>query len=153
MDSNTSFSMQGYSRSTSVSVNPNSLGKRRPSMMDKVTSSPGLEGGAKFTCRPLTVLRRAKEIRCWRVVWTVANLDLSLSHWVILGLQLSHVSGDQPAPVSSMSIELLETETLHQLVEDACSTNGIKTCSYEGRGRNFTVTANSTENYNHSTTS
>lgn len=42
---------------------------------------------------------------------------------VLLGLQLSHVGGDQPAPVSSMSVELLEAQALHQFVEDACCTN------------------------------
>lgn len=42
---------------------------------------------------------------------------------VLLGLQLSHVGGDQPAPVSSMSVELLEAQALHQFVEDACHTH------------------------------
>lgn len=42
---------------------------------------------------------------------------------VLLWLQLSHVGGDQPAPVSSMSVELLEAQALHQFVEDACHTN------------------------------
>lgn len=40
-----------------MSVKPNSLGKRRPSKMDKAMGSPGLEGGAKFTCKPLTFLK------------------------------------------------------------------------------------------------
>lgn len=51
-----------------------------------------------------------------------------LSH--TLGLQLSHVGGDQPAPVSSVSVELLEPQTLHQLVEDPSRTHGIETCSH-----------------------
>lgn len=48
--------MQGNNRWISKSVKPNSLGKCRPSIMDKAMDSPGLEGGAKFKCKPLTVL-------------------------------------------------------------------------------------------------
>lgn len=51
-------------------------------------------------------------------------------HWVfrtflcvLLRLQLSHVGGDQPAPVSSMSIELLVAQALHQFVKEMCRTN------------------------------
>lgn len=47
---------------------------------------------------------------------------------VIPGLQLSHVGGDQAAPISTLCIELLEAETLHQFVENAGSANCIKPC-------------------------
>lgn len=47
---------------------------------------------------------------------------------VIPGLQLSHVSGDQAAPVSTLCVELPEAETLHQFVENAGSADCIKPC-------------------------
>lgn len=47
---------------------------------------------------------------------------------VIPGLQLSHVGGDQAAPVSTLCIELLKAKTLHQFVENAGSANCIKPC-------------------------
>lgn len=45
---------------------------------------------------------------------------------VLPGLQLSHVGGDQGAPVSSLGVELLEAETLHQFVENAGGANRIE---------------------------
>lgn len=54
---------------------------------------------------------------------------------VIPGLQLSHVGGDQAAPVSTLCVELLEAETLHQFVENASGTNCIKPCPDPVKGR------------------
>lgn len=57
--------------------------------------------------------------------------ELTTRHWacvreVLPGLQLSHVGGDQGAPVSSLGVELLEAEALHQFVENAGGANRIE---------------------------
>lgn len=46
--------------------------------------------------------------------------------YLLLGLQLSHVSSDEPAPVSSLNVEVAETKSLHQLMEHTGRTDGVK---------------------------
>jgi len=65
-----------------------------------------------------------------KVKFLVVALSISNRRRFLPRRQLSHVGRDQPAPVSSVSVELLEAQALHQFVEDACRTNRIKTCSH-----------------------
>lgn len=45
---------------------------------------------------------------------------------VLLWLQLCHVSGDERAPVSSLHVELWESQTLHQGQENSGCSDGVK---------------------------
>lgn len=47
----------------------------------------------------------------------------------ILGLQLGHISGNKPTPVSTLKVVLVKTKTLHQFIKYVRCTYRVEPCA------------------------
>jgi len=47
----------------------------------------------------------------------------------ILGLQLGHIGGNKPTPVSSLNVVLVKTKTLHQFIKYVRCTHRVEPCA------------------------
>lgn len=57
---------------------------------------------------------------------STAMITCSKHVLLLLRLHLCHVGGDERTPVSTLYVELGESQTLHQFQEDPCSCQTVK---------------------------